>query len=184
MHRIEIPLNKTKLLFGIIGSALLMLLGFWMFIQAEEIARTSVFFFFQSPFFNRIISGLAILIFGWVVIYGIKKMNTKSIGLIIDNDGIRDNSGILSVGLIKWNDITEIKTATYGSSRFLLIFVKEPNQFLENVKGFKRKMMQGNMNTYGTPVSISPNALKCNFNELEKILQERLSERQNETPNR
>jgi hypothetical protein len=61
--------------------------------------------------------------------------------------------------------------------------VTDPNQFLENVKGLKRKMMQGNMNTYGTPLSISPNTLKYDFNALEKLLQERLNEHQNKTPN-
>ena len=179
MNKIEIPINKTKLLFGIIASILLVLLSLWFFSQAEETAKTSVFFFFQNTFFNQIISGLGILIFGWTTLYAIKKMNKNNIGLTIDDIGITDNSGILGAGLIKWTEITEIKTETYGTSKFLLVFVKEPNQFLENMKGFKRKMMQGNMNTYGTPLSISPNTLKYDFNELERLLQEKLSKQQN-----
>lgn len=175
MNKIEIPLNKTKLIFGVAFTFLLVLTGIWFFIEADETAKTSVFFLFKNPLVNRIFNILVILIFGWLTIYGAKKIFKNSIGLIIDDNGITDNSALLNVGLIKWNEITEIKTETYQNSKFLLVFVKEPNQFLENVRGLKRKMMQGNMNTYGTPLSISPNTLKCNFDELKKLLQERLS---------
>jgi len=183
MNKIEILIDKTKLILGVAFTFLVVLASIWFFPKADEFAKTTVFFFFQNPLFNRILIIATILIFGWLTIYGTKKIFRNNTGLIIDDNGITDNSALLSVGLIKWNEITEIKTETYQNSKFLLVFVKEPNQFLENVKGLKRKMMQGNMNTYGTPLSISPNTLKYDFTALEKLLQERLNEHQNKTPN-
>lgn len=179
MDKIEIPLNKTKLIFSVAFTFLVVLTGIWLFIEAEETAKTTVFLLFQNPMLNRLVSVLVVLVFAWLTFYGAKKIFNNKIGLTIDDNGVTDNSGILSIGFINWNEITEIKTATYENSKFLLVFVKDPAIALNNAKGLKKKMMEGNMNNYGTPLSISPNTLKCNFDELEKLLQERLKEKTN-----
>jgi hypothetical protein len=35
MNKVEIPLSKTKLLLGIVGSILFVVLGIWLFIHAS-----------------------------------------------------------------------------------------------------------------------------------------------------
>ncbi|MFV0606967.1 MAG: STM3941 family protein [Niabella sp.] len=87
-------------------------------------------------------------------------------------ENIRDDS---SLDHLHWS-ITNIQSVLIPQSIFLFLYVKDPNKVIENAKGNKRKMMQGNMNTYGTPLSISSNTLKYNFADLEKLLQERLNE--------
>ncbi len=115
--------------------------------------------------------------------YGIKKLFDKRIGLIVDRDGITDNTNAASVGLINWTDITGIKTEQIMSTKFLLIYTSNPDKYLERVKGLKRKLMQGNMKMYGTPLSIPSNTLKYNFDKLEKLIieyqQEQIERMQN-----
>jgi len=60
----------------------------------------------------------------------------------------------------------------------------DPNGILEKVKGMKRKLLAGNMKMYGTPLSITSNTLKYNFNDLEKLLKDRLNEQREKMPNR
>ena len=87
-----------------------------------------------------------------------------------------DNSNAIKVGLIEWSDIDKITTAKISSTKFLLIHVTNPDKYVERVTGFRQKLMKGNMNIYGTPLSITPNTLQYKFDDLEQLLQSRLRE--------
>jgi len=176
MNKIEIPLSKKKLLLGIGGSILFVVLGIYLLTTMADQ---------QTRFNPTMVKGVgiaSILFFGATGIYGIKKMFDKTIGLTIDENGIFDNTNASSVGLIKWTDITEIKTEQVASTKFLLIYTENPDFYLDKVKGFKRKLMEGNKRMYGTPLSITSNTLKYNFNDLEKIINDRLNEQRNRKP--
>jgi len=178
MNKIEIPLSKTKLLFGIGGSILFVVLGLYLF---TTIADHQTRF---NPTLVKVAGIAGILFFGATGIYGVKKVFDNNVGLTIDDNGIVDNTNASSIGLIKWADITEIRTEQVMSTKFLLIFTKDPNGILEKVSGIKRKLMAGNMKMYGTPLSITSSTLKYNFNDLEKLLKDRLYEQRERMPNR
>ena len=59
-----------------------------------------------------------------------------------------------------------------GDVKKFKVYVKNPNKFIESSSGFKKKIMIANNKMYGTPISITSNTLKCNFDELEKIVLE------------
>jgi len=63
-----------------------------------------------SSIILSIIGILLVLFYLPKSIYRIKKMFDKNPGLIIDENGIFDNSGTVNAGLIKWSDITKIET--------------------------------------------------------------------------
>ena len=183
MGKIEIPLSKTKLLLGIGGSILFIVLGIWLFTHAYDFQNMSLRIL-RNPTVIKTVGIAGILFFGATGIYGIKKMFDNKVGLTIDDNGIIDNTNASSIGLIKWSEITEIKTEQVMSTKFLLIYTKDPNSILDKVKGMKRKLMAGNMKMYGTPLSITSNTLKYNFNDLEKLLKNRLNEQRERMPNR
>jgi hypothetical protein len=139
---------------------------------------------FRNPQAIRIAGIVAVLFFGAVGLYGFRKLFDKTIGLTIDENGITDNTNATSVGLIDWNDIVEIRTKQVMSTKFLMIFTKNPDKYIERVNGFKRKLMQGNMKMYGTPLSITSNTLRYDFSDLERLVIGRLNERQEKMPNR
>ena len=124
-----------------------------------------------------IISGiLSVLFFGIAGVYAMKKLFVKRIGLTIDQNGIIDNTNASSVGLIKWEDITDIKTGQIASTKFLLIYISNPEFYLEKIKGFKRKILEGNNRMYGTPITITSSTLKCKFSDLEKLVKDKFNE--------
>ena len=100
------------------------------------------------------------LFFNATGIFGIRKMFGKTNGLTIDENGIFDNTSASSVGLIKWADITAIKTEQVASTKFQLIYTSNPDFYFDKVKGFKRELMEGNNRMYGTPLSITSNTLE------------------------
>ncbi len=167
MNTIEIPLSKSKILLVIAGSMLFVAGGVYLYTTLSN----------QQTDFNPIlIKGIGlsgILFFGATGLYGIKKLFDKTVGFTINDEGIIDNSNATSIGLIRWSDITKIETKQIMSTRFLLIFVKEPELYLDKVSGMKRKLMQSNMSMYGTPLSIVSTTLKYDFDQLEALVKER-----------
>lgn len=164
MNKIEIPLSKTKITLMILGSALFVIAGVLIFFLGPE--KQTYF----KAFWMKITGVASVLFFGTTGIVGLRKLFDKKAGLILDEQGIVDNSSGVSVGLIYWNDVTDIKVEQVMSTRFLLIFLANPEKYFENANVFKRKMMKANIKMYGTPISISSNALAYNFDELSKTI--------------
>lgn len=180
MNRIEIPISKTKIFILLVGAIMFVLLGILFIITPDTFIST----IFQNPQTIRVAGVAGVLFFGTALMYGLRKLFDKKSGLIIDESGITDNTNASSVGLINWSDITDIKTEKVMSTKFLLIYTSNPDKYLESVGGLKRKLMEGNMKMYGTPLSITSNTLKYNFDKLEKLILERRQEQTERMPNR
>lgn len=123
---------------------------------------------------------IASIFFGATGIYGIRKIFDNKVGLIIDENGITDNSNASSIGLIEWNDISEIKTEQVMSTKFLLIEIENPEKYIAKAKNkMKARLMKTNMKMYGTPLSITSNTLKYDFDELGKLIQTEFEKNKN-----
>jgi hypothetical protein len=164
MERIEIQLSKSKIFWGIGGSIVFVVLG---------ICLTAFIADQQSRFNPLLIKGIGIasvLFFGVTGIYGFRKSFDRRIGLIIDENGITDNTGGISARFIQWNEIIGIRTEQIEATNLLLIDTTNPEKYLEEGNMFRIKIMKLNMRMYGTPLFLSSNTLQINFNELENIL--------------
>ncbi|WP_431160940.1 STM3941 family protein [Flagellimonas beolgyonensis] len=169
-NRIEIPLSKKKIALLLLGSIAFVVCGIWIATNPERFIPN--IFRITDPEIIRIGGIVGILFFGATGIYGIKKLSDNKVGLIIDSDGITDNTNALSIGLIEWNDITEIRTKQVMYTKFLLIDITNPEKYIGKAKnGMQAKLMKANMNMYETPLSITSNTLKYDFGELEKLIQ-------------
>ena len=117
-----------------------MILGV-LFIMTPDTFVTNIF---RNPQTIRIVGIAAVIFFGVAGVYGLRKLFVKTIGLTIDKNGITDNTNASSVGLINWTDITKIRTEEVMSTKFLLIFIDNPEKYLDKVNSFKRKLLKGN----------------------------------------
>ena len=170
-ERIEIPLSKKKIYFAILGCLLFVIAGIWLFFNTSLYLEFPLRLF-RNPMIIKGVGILSILFFGTIGILQIKKIFDKKAGLIIDSSGITDNSNATSVGLIEWNDISDIKTKKIMSTKFLLINITNPEKYIGKAKnGMKAKLMRSNMKMYGTPLSITSNTLKYDFGKLEQLIQ-------------
>lgn len=177
MDAIEIQLSKKKIVFLLIGAIVFVVLGLLFVLNAESFSR-------GGPVRNpAIISGVGwagILFFGLIAGYGATKMFDKNAGLRIDDAGITDNSNATSTGLIAWEDITAIRIVKVVSTSILLIDVKNPEAYVARAKNtFNRKLLQANLDNYGTPISITSTSLKIGFQELEGLLKREWEKRRN-----
>ena len=169
-EQIEIPLSKLKLSLMLIGSIIFVGAGIWFVIKPKELSEHSIHY---NPALIFTVGIASILFFGLCAIFIFKKVVDNKAGLIINNEGINDNSGGSSAGLILWKDITEIRKETVVNQNFILIIVSNPEEYIDRQTNFiKRKAMELNFRSYQTPLSISANGLKCNFAELYNMIAE------------
>ncbi|MGI6319906.1 MAG: STM3941 family protein [Bacteroidales bacterium] len=171
--QIEIPLSKKKMTLTLLGSIIFVGLGIWFLINPPKINNP----IFGNPTVIFIVGLASILFFGLVAITVFRKLSDKKAGLIINKQGIIDNSSGVSAGLVLWTDIEEIKVSQVMSQKFLMFIVKNPQDYLDKVTNpLKRKGMEMNYKTYGSPISISANSLQTNFDELYNLLTEKQKE--------
>jgi len=165
--KIEIPLSKVKMIFLILGSMLFITLCIFILMNAENMQTRKI----NNPLVIRIIALIGLLFFGVILMSILKKMFNKEPGLIIDKEGIWDNSSGVSVGRIKRKDIIGLRKVKVSGTKFMLIEVQNPDEYINNIKGLiKKQAMKANMKKYGTPISISSAGLKINFKKLEEVL--------------
>ena len=170
--QIEIPLSKKKLILMLIGSIGFVAVGLWFVINPPTISNP----FFGNPTLIFVTGIASILFFGLCAVYIARKLPDNKPGLIIDNIGLTDNSSGVSAGQILWSDIENISVIEIHRQRLIMLQVKNPQDYIDKqTSGFKRKMMQMNFNMYGTPLSITSNALQIKFDELLNILNDHLN---------
>lgn len=172
-NQIEIPLSKTKLYLMLFVSIALVICGFWLVLNPPKNNDPIL----GNPTLLLITGMIAIAFFGYITLFLIKKIPDNKPGLIINSKGIVDNSSAVSAGLVLWKDITQITTTNVMNQRFLMLIVRNPQEYIDRQNGMvKRKAAQMNYKTYGSPISISANTLNTNFEELYQLLQQKFIE--------
>ncbi|GGG46962.1 hypothetical protein GCM10010976_17990 [Bizionia arctica] len=127
----------------------------------------------RSSEFMQILGIVGVAFFGICSIFAFKKLFDKKAGLIINKQGITDNSGGTSIGLVKWNDIIGIRMEQVHSQKFMMLEVSNPEYYIDLKKNRIGKMaMRANYDKFGSPISISANSLKINFAKLQALIEE------------
>jgi hypothetical protein len=167
MDTIKIKGSWTKFLLAILGSLGFTMAGISLIITPETFVSSII----KGTFFIQIVGIAAVLFFGFALILLIKAFFTGGkFNLIITENGIIDNSTYSSVGMIKWEDIILIKSTKVKTTKFLLIYVKNSEKYINSKQRIKKMMLKGNFNLFGTPITITSNSLNCNFSKLEEVI--------------
>jgi len=167
-NTIEIALSKNKTYKMLFGSLLFVVMAAWLIYARKD---------YGNPILILIVGIIAILFFGYIAFFLIKALPDKKPGLIISTEGIVDNASAVAAGFIQWEDVQEIKVAQVMNQKFLMIMVSNPEEYINRRKGaVARNAMQMNYKSYGSPISISANALAISFDELHQIVLDRFNQ--------
>jgi hypothetical protein len=163
---VSIPLSKSKIVFSLLASLAFVAGGIWIFgPMAGDSDRL-------DPLAAKTIGILSIMFFGATGITAARKLFDNQPGLIINEEGVFDNSSGVSAGMIPWNDITGFEKFQVMSTKLLLIRVRNPDAYVSRVTNrFKARIMAANSASYGTPISISPHSLDIRFEQLLALLE-------------
>lgn len=166
-QKIEIKLSKRKGILTFLGSVAFVVISIWLINFADKQER-------YDPIFVTVTGYVGLIFFGLAGLYIFYKLFDTRPGLIIDKTGIYDNSSAAAGHLIKWERITGLRVVQVMSTKFILIDIEDPEQFMDEVNGIKKKLMWSTYKMYGTPTSISSSTLSCDFDELFEIINTRL----------
>ena len=149
-ERIEIELDKKKLFLMLIGALIFVSIGFWFVISPPTIQNA----FLGNPSRIAIIGYASIIFSGLCVFFLIQKLFDNKPGLIIDKNGIVDNS-VGSPRIVLWSEIESISVVNIHRQKLILIHIKNPQDYIvRQTNGFKRKMMAMNYKMYDAPISM------------------------------
>jgi hypothetical protein len=160
---ISIPLSKTRIILLTFGSIVFVTLGIWMWFNADMNAL-------YDPTLVRLMAVNAFIFFGISGLIGFRKVFDTNPGLVIDKLGITDNSSAVGGQTIKWEDITALRIEEVKRTKFILVFVKNPQDYIDKAKPFKKFWMKLNLRAYETPLSITATTLQCSISDLAGIL--------------
>lgn len=177
MKEIIIPLSKKKFTLVLFGAVCFVVSGVWLFQNADTVARYPPIFIFIEIIFIKIISVVCVIFFGLCGVYAFIKLFDNKPGLVINNDGIIDNSSYTSVGLIRWENITNVNTREFYGVKCLTIEVNNAEEILSKQTGLKKLLFDLHKGYIDSPVQISSTALKCDFQELYNTIKEQLTAR-------
>lgn len=175
----SIPLKARFILFGIIGSLLIGTFALWVFVEgAASLSKP----------FNIIVQILMALI-GIIAfpnaIMGMRKLFGQRTGFVIGDEGIRDNTVSSSVSTFAWHEIRGFRMDVAGPSQVPVIAVDlvDSDIYMHGVNGVRKKILNSNINTFGTPVVIRPTLLDIDPLELMRLLETRLEAHRSGTTN-
>lgn len=173
-EEIIIPLSKTKMILLLLAAIVFVALGIWFVMSPETFVDEG-----EPTGFITFMGGLSIAFFGVGSILIFRKLFDTKPGLVINKEGILDNSSAASVGLIKWEDIIGFAIVEVSGQKIILPQVKNPEAYLDRqASTIKKKMMSMNYKLYKTPLSITANALKYKTDDLIDLLEVELLKRQ------
>ena len=149
------------------GSLLFDAMGIW-FISSPETFRDNPFL--HDPAWIRALGMLTVVFFGVIGFFLVKKLGDSTPGLTATAEGFTDNSSALA-GTIRWADVLAVEDLNVMGQKLLLVKLRNPEDYIaRQPNSFKRQLMRTNLSSYGSPVTISANALQCTYAELKTLI--------------
>jgi hypothetical protein len=148
-----------------VGALLFVVGGVWLF----DIAET------RGPYASIYVKGVGVLavgFFGLCALCGFVKLFDRAPGLVLDREGIIDNSSGVAPGRVLWSEIRDIQAMSISGQRFLAFIVRDPEKYLSKGNIVSRLFVKLNYKMYGTPIFISSHSLKTNFVDLENQIRD------------
>lgn len=168
MKKVTIRTSKIKIVFGATISLIFSVFSALMLLRPDGL----VSYFFRSPELIWLVGFITILFSFISLFYFLKRLFGNGFALIVDEEGIIENTNATSIGFVPWEDVVKIKKTRIASTDFLIIEVRDAKKYIAKSRNFfQTKIMKMNFKYYGTPITINSNTLKCNFTDLEQNVQ-------------
>ena len=159
MEAISTPLSKGRIVLLIIGSFAFVALSAGLLLFSDQVPR-------MNSIFNKIVVAAGIPFFGLCGVFGVRKLFDDKPGLVIDSEGIVDNSSAVAAGRIPWEEITALRISEVSGQRFLTIMVISHEKYAQGKGRVRAWLNSVNTKMTGSPINISANSLNISLDAL------------------
>lgn len=136
--------------------------------------------FNQAPHMRvfTIVSAIVNLVFfGGGAILVVKQLQKSGSAILVDTTGIHDNVSFLKERSIPWEDILEIRSGSTLGTKYLLIDVRNPEDYINSRSGgIVKSVVRTNANIFGTPIYIPTSILEMPHDEIIRMMQQELKQ--------
>jgi hypothetical protein len=162
MNELVIPASRLTLLGQFVAGLVFVALGAVM-----------MFFPTRYGWWERFVGLVTAAFFGSVVLAILYRLVRPAPAIIINAQGITDNASGLSVGLIPWDQIDEVREYRIGKQAFLAIFPKDPDALIKALPRWKRTAIRANLKMGAAPVNIPQSQLGMKLSRLAGEIEQR-----------
>lgn len=170
---IEINLNKKRFIVLAVIASLFVVAGIWLVTNTPTTSIVT-----SNPKFIKFVGVVSAAVFGFVLVWTLRKVFDDRPAMIITDEAVIDNSSGVSAGEVLWKDITAVKVVKVYHQKFLMLIVRNPQEYIDRqTKSMKKRAMDLNFKTYGSPISIASSNLDYKFEALKSELERRVEKR-------
>jgi hypothetical protein len=146
---------------------------FFLFILSVVMVAASAWLAFGSPWTMLLLKGLGLfatcffgICGGWVL----SRLFSHRISIILDRNGLVDNSSALPGGRIPWDQITRVGITKVSDRQFLGIDVEDRSLLAASRSAFRRWIDDYNVAITGYPVNIPSTTIDRTLEELQALI--------------
>ncbi len=125
----------------------------------------------QATFFSVSFGVIGIAFFGLCVAVATKRLMRRGVGLVVNAQGVHDQSSATSAGFVPWTDVSAVLPSFVSGQKFVSLMLHDAQKYSQRGNALQQRLAKLNMSLVGTPINISANILKINFDELLALLQ-------------
>jgi hypothetical protein len=165
-EQIIIPTSRKFIVLALLGSILFVVIGIFM-VNSEPTRK-------YSSTFLQTWGVIGIAFFGLTTMYCLRKLLDTKPGLIVDENGIWNNSSIISNHTIQWSELKGTSLKKIGNEKILFLYFKDDKGFVLKFNFIERFLMRLNLSLYNSPIGISTRSLKYDVEKLNRQIQYRI----------
>ncbi len=169
MKETVVALNKKKIIFLFFMSIVFFFLALLLLIYLPQDQGIVDYWFI------KIVASLGVFLTAIAWFFVFLKIFDRKPGLVINDEWILDNSSFLSVGLIKWDNISNVAVNNIRKQKILTITLKNPDEFMEKQNVVKKFCFKLNHKYFESPVQISDSALKYDCQKIYEIIKRKIA---------
>jgi hypothetical protein len=127
----------------------------------------------QTDPYERLVGLVTVVFFGAIAVSILFHLVKGGPAVVINADGVVDNSSGVSVGLIPWDHIRDVREYRVQDQVFLSITPKNLDALLKKQPRWKRALMRANLSMGAGPVNIPQAALGVKVSDLIREIEQR-----------
>ena len=161
-----VPARRINLLGYVAGGLAFVALGVFLLADAA-----------RYDLFAIIIGLVTVAFFGAIAVSAFYRFVTAAPAIVINADGIVDNASGVSVGLIPWDQIREVREYRVQDQVFLGIVPRDLDALLAQQPRWKRAAIRANLSMGAAAVNIPQGSLGMKVSDLVREIEQRRASR-------
>lgn len=154
MSEVIVPVSKKKLIFATLGSLSFCVLGVLMLREPHQTG------------WKTVTAVAALIFFGFSLVVLLVRLFDSRPGVIISSEGFQQYGSFGNLGFIPWEEVDGIDRMQVQRQRLVRVRLKDPERFISQFSGLKKRLLKANHRMYGSPVHVSPVNLSLSFEDL------------------